>query len=109
MVDVPGPAYDHRVTCISSGSVGASDELLMQEAILTPSGHITVCKARGSSNPHHCNFGNPDENTPTYGPGKVVNEGRFRCKVLASAMRCTVKQSGRGFLLTTQRVSKVGG
>jgi hypothetical protein len=80
----------------------------MREATLSPSGRVGVCSARGTSNPHHRNFGNVDEDTPTYPAGKVVKEGRFKCKVLVKALRCTVRSSGQGFLMTTQRVVRVG-
>jgi hypothetical protein len=109
MGDSPGPAYAHHVVCTSVGHVKGGDKLLMREVTLTPHGGVSVCTAVGSANPQHCNFGNPDENTPTYHAGKVVDEGRFRCKVLSAAMKCTVRSSGKGFRLTTQRVSRIRG
>src|SRR4029077_13396117 len=108
MGDSPGPAYAHRVTCISSGTIPGTSTLLMREVILAPSGRFSVCTEKGLVNRQHCNFGNPDANTPTYGPGKTVMEGRFRCRVLQRAMRCVVISSGRGFLLTTSKVRRVG-
>lgn len=90
MSDSPGPAYAHHVVCISVGHVKGGDKLLMREVTLTPHGGVSVCTAVGSANPQHCNFGNPDENTPTYHAGKVVDEGRFRCKVLSPYPAVTI-------------------
>jgi hypothetical protein len=45
------------------------------------------------------------------GPGDQVgtqfNVGRFRCDVLTRAVRCTVRSSGKGFLLTNNTVAGV--
>jgi hypothetical protein len=40
--------------------------------------------------------------------GTKVTVGRFRCVILRSAIRCTVVQSGKGFLFNSARVRRVG-
>ncbi|HTZ88574.1 MAG TPA: hypothetical protein VMB05_18070 [Solirubrobacteraceae bacterium] len=40
-------------------------------------------------------------------PGSQLYVGRFRCDVLAHAVRCTVRSTGKGFLLTNTSVTAV--
>jgi hypothetical protein len=79
---------------------------LSQTAKLNLSGHLAICQDRGTQN--RCNIGNPGEGTPTLGYGKQITVGRFRCLSLRSGMRCTVIRSGKGFLINSASVRRVG-
>lgn len=79
---------------------------LSQTVKLNLSGRLTICQDRGTRN--RCNIGNPGEGTPTLGYGKQVAVGRFRCLSLRSGMRCTVIRSGKGFLINSSGVRRVG-
>jgi hypothetical protein len=79
---------------------------LSQTVKLNLSGRLAICQDRGTHN--RCNIGNPGEGTPTLGYGKRITVGRFRCLSLRSGMRCTVIQSGKGFLINSSGVTRVG-
>jgi hypothetical protein len=55
-----------------------------------------------------CDPGNPGI-APTFATGKVVAVGAFTCKVLETGVECTVTASGKGFLITPESVTEVGG
>lgn len=80
-----------------------------QKATLRPSGTVIACSARGVALANRCDLGNAGVQTPTYRAGKRVAVGRFRCNVLASAVRCVLAATGRGFLFTPTKISAVGG
>lgn len=109
MADVPGPSYDQRVLCISNWSVARSHRLILQEVQLTPEGKVGTCVEHGLVNKAGCNFGNADEGTPTFRPGRVVTEGRFRCRVMRRSVACAVLATGQGFRLSTHKVVLLGG
>jgi hypothetical protein len=69
-------------------------------------GRLKICRG-GTITTTHC-LGNPGENTPTLGYGKQITVGRFRCQSLRSGVRCTVIRSGKGFLINSTGVSRVG-
>jgi hypothetical protein len=77
-----------------------------QKAVLSPAGRVTICRDRGSRN--RCNIGNPGEGTPTLRYGRQITVGRFRCRSQISGVRCTVIQSGKGFLINRAGVKRVG-
>jgi hypothetical protein len=79
---------------------------LSQTVKMNRSGRLAICQDRGTHN--RCNIGNPGEGTPTLGYGKRITVGRFRCLSLRSGMRCTVIQSGKGFLINSSGVTRVG-
>jgi hypothetical protein len=79
---------------------------LSQTVKLNLSGRLTICQDRGTRN--RCNIGNPGEGTPTLSYGKQLTVGRFRCLSLRSGMRCTVIRSGKGFLINSSGVRRVG-
>ena len=56
--------------------------------------------------PSWCGCDEPDFPPLTY--GRQITVGRFRCESLFTGMRCTVVQSGRGFLINRDGVSRVG-
>lgn len=67
------------------------------------SGRLKIC--RGSF--AHCKLGQVGD-VPTLGYGRQITVGRFRCLSLRSGVRCTVIQSGKGFLINRSGVRRVG-
>jgi hypothetical protein len=103
----------HRIACgmyddssFSSVDCQSFAPRLSQKVKMNRSGRLTICQDRGTRN--RCNIGNPGEGTPTLGYGKQITVGRFRCLSLRSGMRCTVIQSGKGFLINSAGVRRVG-
>jgi hypothetical protein len=64
-------------------------------------GRLTICRG------NQC-LGNPAENTPALGYGRKVAIGRFGCLSQQSGVRCTVIRSGKGFLINSAGVRRVG-
>lgn len=52
-------------------------------------------------------FDDPDPG-PTFRPGHVVKDPPFRCRVLDRAIKCTLIESGRGFLINTEEARRIG-
>lgn len=96
------PRFDVKVVCqgYSSGSV--------QMATLGSGGQVTVCTQPQLSASGICNLGNLGDRTPTYGVGRQITVGPFRCQVLRTGVQCTVASTGRGFLFGAATVGAVG-
>ncbi len=75
----------------------------VQKATLYPDGRLAIC--RGSE--ARCRLANIGE-APTLSYGRKTTVGRFRCLSLQDGMRCTVIQSGTGFLINRDGVRRVG-
>lgn len=97
-----GYAGSTEAMCESAGRGGEA------RSALSAGGRVTVCIARVSSH-NACNLGNAGDLTPTYGYGRKVSVGRFRCQVLRRGVRCTVASSGKGFLFNPGKTTAVGG
>jgi hypothetical protein len=69
-------------------------------------GRLKICRG-GTITTTHC-LGNAGENTPTLGYGRQITVGRFRCRSQQSGVRCTVIRSGKGFLINSTGVTRVG-
>jgi hypothetical protein len=95
---------DEKTGCVSHG--GKEGVLFQQLATLQPNGQIATCSQRGTAN--RCELGNLGV-VPTFQPGKVVTVGPFTCKVLETGVECTVTATGKGFLMTPESVTEVGG
>lgn len=102
----------HRIACgmsddsnFSSVDCQSFAPTLSQKVKMNRTGRLTICQDRGTRN--RCNIGNPGEGTPTLRYGRQITVGRFRCLSLRSGMRCTVIQSGKGFLISTTNVRRV--
>ena len=67
---------------------------------LTPNGRLSICRSG-------C-MGNPAKSSPVLAYGKQITVGRFRCRSQRSGMRCTVIRSGKGFLINSTSVRRVG-
>jgi hypothetical protein len=74
-----------------------------QKVKLYPRGRITIC--RGSE--ARCKIGNLGE-APMLGYGRQITVGRFRCLSLKPGVKCTVIQSGKGFLINRAGVKRFG-
>ena len=77
------------------------------KATVNAKGRVSIC---ASHNPRadNCGLGNAGLNTPTFGYGRRIAVGRFRCAVLHSGVMCTTISSGRGFLFNPSRAVRVG-
>ena len=74
-----------------------------RKATLYPGGRLIIC----SGSEARCKLANIGE-APTPGYGKQTTVGRFRCLSLPTGMRCTLIQSGTGFLINRDGVTRVG-
>jgi hypothetical protein len=75
-----------------------------QRVELDVNGTLKICQGRRCI-PGVCGC---REEAPTLGYGKQGTIGRFRCVSLQSGMRCTVIRSGKGFLINSKGVRRVG-
>jgi hypothetical protein len=93
------------------GTVGCYTESrsFQQKAILNASGEVQVCARHVHAFADACELGNAGERTPTYKAGKRIIVGAFRCQVVRFGVSCTVIATGKGFYMTAQHVSAVGG
>jgi hypothetical protein len=111
-----GPSGKATVSCaIYDGYAGETEALCehisghaQSKATLSPDGTVVLCRTASVSS-NRCELGNVGENAPTYGIGRTVTVGRFACAVQAVGVRCTVRASGKGFLLGASRLRAVGG
>ena len=76
-------------------------------ATLAPDGQLESCSRHQTE--VRCFEGNVGENTPTLSAGEVDSIGPFTCKVLESGVECIVTATGKGFLITPETVTEVGG
>jgi hypothetical protein len=121
-VSADPPAFYARpaggyITCGIGG--GASEQLvrcqgapagtnpLENVATLQPNGQVETCSRHQSE--VRCFEGNVGEGTPTLSAGEVDTQGPFACKVLETGVECTVAATGKGFLITPESVTEVGG
>jgi len=101
VVDEPGTFVG--VNCQSV----KSRPLYEQKATLDASGNDVFCHDLGDN---HCNLGNRGEGQiKTLGFGGHITVGRFRCQVQHTGIRCFVRSSGKGFLMSRSRLVAVGG
>lgn len=73
------------------------------------SGEVLVCARHVHAFEDPCELGNAGIGTPTYNAGRQITVGPFRCKVVRSGVRCTVVATGKGFYMTSDKVTSVGG
>jgi hypothetical protein len=79
-----------------------------QKATLSANGEVVLCTAHPSARGGSCE-GNAGEHTPTLGYGRQIRRGRFRCQVLHTGVKCTVVSTGKGFIMSRNKVVPVGG
>jgi hypothetical protein len=91
---------------VCSGGPQSSDPL-ENVATLHPDGQVETCSRHQTE--VRCFEGNAGENTPTLSAGEIDTQGPFTCKVLATGVECTVTPTGKGFLITPESLTEVGG
>lgn len=77
------------------------------KATVNAKGKVSIC-ASHNTRTNNCGLGNAGLNTPTFGYGRRIAVGRFRCAVLHNGVMCTTISSGRGFLFNPIRAVQVG-
>ena len=83
--------------------VGCESDRPVQRVNMNANGRLKIC--RGT----RCNACGCDEpGSPPLGYGKQITVGRFRCISLRTGVRCTVIRSGKGFLINSSGVRRVG-
>jgi len=97
-IDVGLPALPTSVWCVEELKVPVNKAI---GVTLTRKGHLKICRGE------KC-VGNPATNTPTLRYGRVLSLGPFRCTSLRAGVRCLVKATRQGFLLSAHRVERVG-
>src|SRR3954453_13968382 len=91
----------HSVAC----QFGYPGQRRAFRAVLNTTGVMPVCKERQHRRCVGCIC---DEGRgPTLAFGQHMDIGRFRCQSLPAGFRCTVISSGKGFLVTPRRVSRL--
>jgi hypothetical protein len=99
-----GDAAEQLVHC-QGGRVEADP--LENVAALQTDGQLETCSRH--QNEDRCFEGNVGERTPTLSPGDTDTRGPFTCKVLQVGVECTVTATGKGFLITSESLTAVGG
>ena len=90
-------------TTPSSGVMGCQSGKAPRRVNMGADGRLKICAGI------RCGFcGCDPPNERTLGYGEQIAFGRFRCLSLTSGVRCTVIQSGKGFLINRDGVSRVG-
>jgi hypothetical protein len=90
------------------GCDSTNGHLYRQRATLVEDGHVTLCHERGKDN--HCNLGSPPKkHIPTLHSGKPLELGPYRCELSRAGLKCTVRASGKGFLMTKTKLAAIGG
>jgi hypothetical protein len=87
--------------------IPAGTEPLVQVAMVFPSGSVTSCQQ--SLDDPSCFSGDLGERVPTIASGQEVTIGPYRCAVSDTGVQCTVAASGKGFMITLQQITGVGG
>ncbi len=111
----PSPGSGDLSCAIYDGPTGAAEAfcqvygpLAQAKATVRANGTLVVCRSRDQKT-NRCGLGNAGENAKTYGYGRSVTVGRFRCEVLRKGVRCVVRSTGKGFLMSPQSTRPVGG
>lgn len=68
--------------------------------VLHPTGKLKICHGI------RC-IGNPPDGVPTLTYGAWLDYGPFRCTSLKSGVKCVVRHSGRGFLISPTSIKRV--
>lgn len=100
---IGGGVSEQLVRC-QGAPAGANP--LENVATLQPDGRVETCSRHQSE--VRCFEGNVGEGTPTLSAGEVDTQGPFVCRVLETGVECTVKATGKGFLITPRSVTEVG-
>jgi hypothetical protein len=110
----PGPLSCEMDNRPSIGLVGVFCQTIRSRdnrtARLKADGTVIGCRIRGGGDPGaRCDLGNVGTGTPTFSVGQQATVGPFLCQVLPTGVQCTVTATGKGFLLTANSLTAVGG
>lgn len=78
-------------------------------ATLAPDGTLHACQSTSAGGTNGCDVGDPGLGTPTYRAGRSITFGPYRCAIIATGVRCVVTASGKGFEMTAEAVTAIGG
>jgi hypothetical protein len=94
--------------CLSHGSPPAESN--WHAANVQPNGQVTSCSEDVSMMRPDCYSGQGNDIGLSYlSPGQQTTVGPLTCKVLEAGVECTVAATGKGFLITPETVTEVGG
>ena len=81
-----------------------------QKVTMNAAGRLTICRDPTPDNvSNECNLGDRgDGPIQRLAYGRQISVGRFRCRSLQIGVKCTVFQSGRGFLINRAGIRRVG-
>jgi len=81
-----------------------------QKVTMNAAGRLTICRDPTPNNvSNECNLGDRgDGPIQRLAYGKQISVGRFHCQSLQIGVRCTVIQSGKGFLINSAGIRRVG-
>ncbi len=71
-----------------------------ESVILHTNGKLTICHGVTC-------IGNPPEGVPTLTYGAWLDDGPIRCSALKAGVRCVVRKTGKGFLLSPSRIERL--
>ena len=71
-----------------------------ESVVLHPNGKLTICHGV------KC-IGNPPDGVPTLTYGAWLDNGPIRCTSLAAGVKCVVRKSGKGFLISPTSIKRV--
>jgi hypothetical protein len=97
-------ATEARLVCTAALLATGSSA---QWAMLHPDGRLEPC-SETSPRDYHCFSGNFGERPPELSPGQKTTISSYVCTALATGVECVVAATGKGFLITTERVSRIG-
>ena len=98
-------------TVVSGGKVSciAYSSTVVRTALLNGSGQVAACTQSIQAATGPCALGNLGAPIPTYGVGKSIALGGYRCQALQTGLQCKVIATGKGFLFGPTAVTPVGG
>jgi hypothetical protein len=92
---------------VSCQTLRSRDNLTVR---LKADGTVIGCMTHGTGDSGaRCDLGNVGMNTPTFSVGQQATVGPFVCQVLATGVQCTIIATGKGFLMTANSLTGVGG
>jgi hypothetical protein len=72
-----------------------------ESVVLHANGRLTICHGI------KC-IGNPPEGVPTLTYGAWLDTGPFRCTSLHKGVKCVVRRTGKGFLISPTSIKRLG-
>jgi hypothetical protein len=98
-----------QTLCQGVPTTSQGSEPLVQVAKLQPDGQVTSCTEHQGTPVASCFEGNLGDPIPYLSPGQASTVGPFTCTVLKAGVECTVAATRKGFLITPESVTEIGG